>query len=497
MSRNHLILAVVVVAIAAAAAAAVIAIELGLAFQSQSDSEDDIEVGDFVKARDSEGRMVSITPVLYVQSQDQESYVLTNTSQSVRGTMQIGTEDNVAKSLTSLITFQETGTWMLIDTMDLLVQRETCFTVVVSTATTTLEGTTVITIDEDGEIQKTYNDRAITGSWKVWGVGTPKVDYNPSENQKDAYKGFIVLVDYRYVLTHHYNVLLITGNNGGTTVELRTPGSLGDSVISIGEWKAWNSGNPSNGYSLKSTDLYRCTDPAANVSIYNSMTSDGVAGKMTSPIPVRTGTYNFSIDIQYKATIKNDPSRYDGDNMRSTIVFFLSNVYSVTYVNTNGPSIENGRIDYHAAFTSKAMNPSEHYSRAASVTVTMGGEPFNDFSYNSSTGVVTIAAGKVAGNLVITAVHTPEQYTLTLDKGTGSTDGTATVDYNATELTSCTHATWTNYHLTGYFTASSEGIKVLNADGSFAATTVTGYITDGKWTKASDDTLYAQWEADA
>lgn len=430
MSRNNLVLAAVLVVIAAAAAAAVIAIELGLAFQSQSDSTDDIPVGDFVKARDSEGKMVSISPVVYVESQDKESYVLTNTSQSVRGTMQVGTKENAEKNLTSMINFQETGTWMLVETMDLVLQRETCFTVVVSTATTTLEATTVITIDEDGNVQKGYNDRAITGSWKVWGVGTPVVDYNPTEHQGDAHNGFIVLVDYRYILTHHYNVFLITGNNGDTKVELRTPGSLGDVVISGNEWKVWNSGNPGSGYTLKSTDLYRCTDQAANIPVYNSMTSDGVAGKMTAPTPVYTGFYDFTINIQYKSTIKNNPGNYDGENMRSTIVFFLSNIYSVTYVNTNGPSIAVDKTYYHAAFTSAAMNPSAHYNRAATVTVTMSGEPFNEFSYNSSTGVVTIAAGKVAGNLVITAVHTPEQYTVTYNITNGSATGPATIGYH-------------------------------------------------------------------
>jgi hypothetical protein len=408
MSRNRFILTVVVIVIAVAAAVAVIVIEQGLAFQSQTDSTDNIEVGNFVKARDSEGRMVSITPVLYAQTEDKASYVLTNASQSVRGTMQIGTEGNADKSLTSLITFQEMGTWMLIETMDLVLQRETCFTVVVDTGTTTLEGTTVITIDSNGEIQRNYNDRAITGSWKVWGVGASKVNYNPAEHSSDAYKGFIVLVDSSYLMTYRYNVLAINGNNDNTVVTLYTPKSVGDPVISAGEWKAWNSGNPTLGYSLKSTDVYRCTEEAVSAPIYSSISGDGVAGEMTAPISVRTGTYDFSINIQYKSSINYDPGNYDGENMRSTIVFFLSNLYSVTYVNTNGPSIETETAYYHVAFISATMNPNSGYARATSVTVTMGGQPFSDFTYNQSTGVVTIVVNKIEGNIVITAEHTPE-----------------------------------------------------------------------------------------
>ena len=326
MSRNHLILAAVIVIIAAAAAAAAIAIELGLAFQSQSDSDEDIKVGDYVKAHDSEDRMVAIAPVVYSQSQDKESYVLTNVNQSVRGTMEVGTKDNVTKNLTSLITFQEAGTWMLVETMDLTLQRETGFTILVHEETRTLDALTVITIDSAGHVKKDINDGPITGSWKVWGVGDTKVNYNPSAQSSagDPYKGFIVLVDSTYLLTYHYNVLALSGSSGGT-VNLYTARSLGEEILTDGEWSAWNDRSYAKGYTLKSTDVNRCTEAAVRVPIYDSLSGEGVAGKETAPIDVCTGTYNFSIDIQYKSSIRIDPARYHGENMRSNVVFLLSN----------------------------------------------------------------------------------------------------------------------------------------------------------------------------
>ena len=87
--------------------------------------------------------------------------------------------------------------------------------------------------------------------------------------------------------------------------------------------------------------------------------------------------------------------------------------------------------------------------------------------------------------------------TVTLDKGTGgATDGTALIDYDATEYGDIDHAVnnTTGYHLDGYYTNDATPVKVLDADGSFAATDVTGYITDGKWSNTSDEvTLYAHW----
>ena len=93
-------------------------------------------------------------------------------------------------------------------------------------------------------------------------------------------------------------------------------------------------------------------------------------------------------------------------------------------------------------------------------------------------------------------VWTAIQYDVTLEKGSApaaGSSGSAKVLYDATALTNISHATWTGHVLTGYYTSNSGGTKVLNADGTFAATNVSGYITDNKWTRAENTTLKAQW----
>ena len=82
----------------------------------------------------------------------------------------------------------------------------------------------------------------------------------------------------------------------------------------------------------------------------------------------------------------------------------------------------------------------------------------------------------------------------TANHGSGS-NKTATIVYKATDKSSITHTSpATGYHRVGYYTDATGGTKVLNADGSFASSAVTDYITDGKWTKAGATTLYAQYE---
>ena len=103
-----------------------------------------------------------------------------------------------------------------------------------------------------------------------------------------------------------------------------------------------------------------------------------------------------------------------------------------------------------------------------------------------------------ANSIELYAKWTANTINLTLSRnGVTGTDGSASVKYDATELESgTTHATNSdaNYHLVGYYAEAGTSTKVLESNGAFAATTVSGYITDGKWSRTtSPTTLYAKW----
>lgn len=319
MRKGYLAIAVAAIIVAMAATIAVIFIEQGVAFQSQTDSTDNIVIGDYIKATDPNGKMVSISPVTYVQTEDKESYELSDVSQSALGTLEIRTEDNKPKNLTAIIDFQERGTWLFVESMNLATQREVCFVVLADTATD-LGQTTVIKIDSSG--CSIADDSTVSGTWKVWGVGAPVENYVVS--QQDVFKGFIVLVDSDLTLTHHYNVLTIFKSNNTTVVENRTPRSIHDPVIESGNWRIWNIGNVVSSYNLTESDLHRCNEATVNRAIFDSTNTTGIAGKQTEPIDVVTGTYQFSISIKYKSSIRMDPTDYQGENMKSNITFILS-----------------------------------------------------------------------------------------------------------------------------------------------------------------------------
>ena len=93
---------------------------------------------------------------------------------------------------------------------------------------------------------------------------------------------------------------------------------------------------------------------------------------------------------------------------------------------------------------------------------------------------------------------------LTFNKGTCDTPASNTILYTKKGATgvytgiqnttagTIPSASKTGYTFNGWYTASSGGSKVLNANGSFTGTAVTNYTTTNSWNVTADQTLYAQ-----
>ena len=98
--------------------------------------------------------------------------------------------------------------------------------------------------------------------------------------------------------------------------------------------------------------------------------------------------------------------------------------------------------------------------------------------------------------VTVYAKWTANEIDLVLSANGGENDGSATVLYDATGLKPATleHAEYAGHTLDGYYREAECTLKVLSSDGSFATTNVSGYITDGKWSRTENPTtLYAKW----
>ena len=159
--------------------------------------------------------------------------------------------------------------------------------------------------------------------------------------------------------------------------------------------------------------------------------------------------------------------------------------YTITYNNLNGAT---------------NSNPTSYNIESANITLvnpgTRTGYTFAGWYTNSglttAASTPAIATGST-GDKTFYAKWTQNDVAITLEANGGVADGAATVKYDGTSATITTAVTHATKTLKGYYTAASDGTKVLESDGSFAATSIDGYITAGKWTKADATTLHAQW----
>lgn len=126
---------------------------------------------------------------------------------------------------------------------------------------------------------------------------------------------------------------------------------------------------------------------------------------------------------------------------------------------------------------------------------TSGGGYFGATGTATTTTTANTVFRPLKNNVTIKAWFTAKTINLTLDKNGGDSDGSATVVYNTNALATKSDASRAGYSLTGYWTAESGGDKVINSDGSL--NNVAGWVSGGYWVKATDGTLYAQWEESA
>jgi uncharacterized repeat protein (TIGR02543 family) len=213
----------------------------------------------------------------------------------------------------------------------------------------------------------------------------------------------------------------------------------------------------------------------------NELSTSG--GDMTITADV-TGTYTFSFNFTAK-----------------TLTVTYPTAYTVTYgKGTGGSSVSASAASAGGTFSSGALVRSGDVVTFTQTAAT--GYSFKGWYTASSGG--TDAGVDGDGHLTINAAKTvyaqydPMDYVITLDKNTGSTNGSVTATYNSTATKDFTAVAKTGYDCTGYWTAESGGYKVVNANGklvSYSSNVSTYLNTNGTWKKTDATTLYAQWTA--
>ena len=195
----------------------------------------------------------------------------------------------------------------------------------------------------------------------------------------------------------------------------------------------------------------------------------------------------------------------NGDGTYNYVFQFAQNVSGTTTYNATISSKKTYTISYAAGGITCTGGNSITGSHANSTktcgsALTMPGVVFSATGY-TQTGWSTSSCGSqtlgTTGSYTTDAaqtfypVWTANTISLTLDKNGGDANGSATVKYHATSLTSPVAPTRAGYVIEGYYADAECTHKVLT--NSFGLVNYTGYVSGGKWVRNEATTLYANW----
>ena len=224
----------------------------------------------------------------------------------------------------------------------------------------------------------------------------------------------------------------------------------------------------------------------------NNYKKEGVTGAITLPTPTKTG-YNF--DGWYDDEIKVNNSSYTPSKTVTLVAKWTANTYTIDLDNQGATTAGAASVTaaYDAAMPSIASNLPQKtgYTFNGYFDAVSGGT-----QYYKADGTSAKNWDKTAATTLY-AQWTLIEYTLSLESTLKCVDnGSITIAYKATSAKTFTPATRDDYTCTGYWSAPSGGVQVLNADGSFAGNDVNDFITDGKWINTTATKLTPRWETE-
>ena len=247
------------------------------------------------------------------------------------------------------------------------------------------------------------------------------------------------------------------------------------------------------------------------VNLYKADAAGGVASNNTQSTALNTMGVKSNSGDNWRAT----PI---GESDANTRGFFRIDIGDGGTKNWHAHFVPTHRVIFHSNYPS-GNGPADTYSVDVSIEQTNNSIALDpaptaptgytwDGWYTAASGgtkVTTarsIAAGATA-DIELWGHWTANTITLTLDKNnsdaSGSSNGSASILYDATAVKASpamVAASRTGYTVEGYYTdpACTASKKVLDASGNVINSTVSGFTTSGKWTRATTPTtLYAKW----
>lgn len=339
---------------------------------------------------------------------------------------------------------------------------------------------------------------AFANAGSVWGSGS----WGPS-NRTNAPHYTNVYNNYGFNIGSYYVIVPSeTGKNASITINYTgtTASSVNRTTKAISSNAAAGTVSVSGYYLSSATAVSTRSAVSSTASNTTASTTLAPASTATFKATANTG-YEFvgwydaasggnQLSTNTTYTVKYDIS-YTG---KTVYARFKANQYTITYKDQGGGEFSG---------THASGYPTKHtYGTATTLKdPSKAGYTFDGwFTDAACTNKVTsLGATAYTANITLYAKWTANKYTVTLDpqEGTGGTES-VTVHYEADDysVNPVVAPTRNGYTFGGYYVgASGSGFQVVDENGIWLAS-AHGYTdTNGKWKRASNITLYAQWTA--
>ncbi|MBR5012714.1 MAG: InlB B-repeat-containing protein, partial [Clostridia bacterium] len=181
-------------------------------------------------------------------------------------------------------------------------------------------------------------------------------------------------------------------------------------------------------------------------------------------------------------------------SQNSSINVYIAECYTITYKDNHKVSGNLPSTDYKVHNTAYTV---------ADNTCTRTGYTANGWNTTTTISVTPDYANGASyagnSNLTLYLNWIANAYTITLNQNGATTNGTTSVTAKYEETTSfeITNPEKIGYTFKGFYSAQTDGEKVINTDGTLALN-ISGFTNSlGQWAKAADATLYAQWQVNS
>ena len=332
----------------------------------------------------------------------------------------------------------------------------------------------------NGDNSSTYNDKSLSGStYSTTFYGCPGGKITLSQTAKDGYT-----FDGFYVSSSEVTSPYYPTSGSAITIEARyteiaSTVTLTASPSGKGSFTIGGAAATSTSVGVTTTKSVTAV-PASGYHFVSWAVSGGATISNTTDNPVTVTGTGAGTAATLTATFAEDAANY-------TITYGVGTSYTSYGSVTEGHSYASGSSQTSGTEISLTATPVTHYklegwySDAACSSAIAGAGTTNPYEFT------------LGANTSVYAKFVLKQCTITLDRNGGSAGATSVTASHGQTLPAFTAHTRTGYTLNGYYTETSGGTKIINADGSLVAST--SYANGSKqWNSdVTTLTLHAQW----